>query len=226
MPRRIIIACDGTGQSASRGVNSIPTNVTRLCRALTNSPEAPQIVFYQSGVGTEDLGWGMGTVIQALGSGLEDNVADGYTFLMNNYRPGDKIFIFGFSRGAFTARVLANIIARLGVIWKTYSWAFKDAMDAYQAGKLDSYVTEKVKQVKPTGDHHLRTEELTPWAYDVEVEVVGCWDTVASLGVPWRPVSNAGGVSGEYKNYDGSLFKGGLDLPSICSRADDGFCRY
>jgi len=152
-------------------------------------------------------------VSQALGSGLEDNVADGYTFLMNNYHPGDQIFIFGFSRGAFTARVLANIIARLGIIWKTYSWAFKDALIVYRDGKLDSYVADKVKKIKPTGDRPFSPGE-SPWAYDVEIEVVGCWDTVASLGIPWRPVWNAGGVSGQYKNYDGSLVKGELDLPS------------
>ena len=228
--RHIIIACDGTGQSSSRGDNTVPSNVTRLCRALSSTPQVPHIVFYQSGIGTQDLGWGMGKMVsQALGSGVEDNIADGYTFLMNNYHPGDKIFIFGFSRGAFTARVLANIIARLGVIWKTYSWAFKNAMNAYQIGELDSYVADTVRKVKPSGDRHFRTEELTPWAYDVEIEVVGCWDTVASLGVPWKPMSNAGGTTGEYKYFDGKLVKGENELASLCSfllRFRQCFCRY
>jgi uncharacterized protein (DUF2235 family) len=215
--RLIIIACDGTGQSSSRGKVTVPTNVTRLCRALSSSPDAPQIVFYQSGVGTQDLGWGKSiqTFVQALGAGIEDNIADGYTFLMNNYHPGDKIFIFGFSRGAFAARVLANFIAWLGVIWKTYSWAFKGAMNAYQLGEFDSYI-KGVRKIKPASNGiHVEEHELTPWAYDVEIEVIGCWDTVASLGVPWRALSNPGGVSGGYVNYDGGLVKGEMAFSSF-----------
>jgi uncharacterized protein (DUF2235 family) len=197
--RRIIVACDGTGQSASRGGDSIPTNVTRFCDALSNSGDVQQIVFYQSGVGTQDLGagWGVGKLIQgALGEGLDDNVADGYTFIMNNYQPGDELFIFGFSRGAFTARVLANIVARLGVISKKYFWAFKGAMKAYKDNKLEVYKTNIGKT-----DKH--------WVHKVDIEVVGCWDTVASLGFPSN-LSDPGGVSGEYENFNGGLVKGDI----------------
>lgn len=117
--KRIIVACDGTGHSASRDAWSAATNVNRICHALLNSTTAPvqQIVFYQSGIGTQDLipGTSFDTIYQAaLGVGIEEHVTDAYTFVMNNYLPGDRhypgdeIFIFGFSRGAFTARVLAN----------------------------------------------------------------------------------------------------------------------
>jgi uncharacterized protein (DUF2235 family) len=150
----------------------------------------------------------LGKVIQgALGEGLEDNVADGYTFIMNNYQSDDKLFIFGFSRGAFTARVLANIVARLGVILKSYSWAFKDIMKAYKDDKLDDY---PVKKQKPNETWGPENGDFTPRVYEVEIEVVGCWDTVASLGVPRKPVTNAGGVSGEYEHFDGSLVKGDM----------------
>jgi hypothetical protein len=202
--KRIIIACDGTGQSASRGGNSIPTNVTHFCDALSNSSSTQQIVFYQSGVGTQDLGlgWGVGRTIQgALGEGVEDNVADGYAFLMNNYQIGDKLFFFGFSRGAFTARVLANIVTRLGIISKIYSRAFGDTVEAFKNGTL--------------ADHDNKMKERNPnWVHKVEIEMVGCWDTVASLGIPWNPLANPGGVSGKYKHFDGSLVKGDKNFHS------------
>lgn len=221
--KRIIIAFDGTGQSASRGDWSVSTNVNRLCHALLNSPDLPvqQLVFYVSGVGTQDLGMGgIGTVVQgALGEGVEENVADGYTFIMNNYLPGDELFVFGFSRGAFTARVLANIVARLGVFAKRYSWAFKDALVEYKEGKeafeaylgklRDSMEWDK-KYWKPAKGAYV------PRVYEVKVKVVGCWDTVASLGIPWRPTSNAGGVSGEYQHFDGGLVKGESDRSFLC----------
>jgi uncharacterized protein (DUF2235 family) len=206
--RRIVIACDGTGQSTNRGGGaSIATNVTRFCDALSNSGDVQQIVYYQSGVGTQDLGaWGK-LVQEALGKGLEDNIADGYAFIMNNYQPGDELFIFGFSRGAFTARVLANIIARLGVISKGYFWAFKGAMMAYKDNRLEEF--------------KMWLERGNPsWVHKVDIEVVGCWDTVASLGMPWPPWklwTDPGGVSGEYKNFNGGLVKGDIHFHTFIS---------
>ncbi|KIK54083.1 hypothetical protein GYMLUDRAFT_1024368 [Collybiopsis luxurians FD-317 M1] len=201
--KRIIVACDGTGQSLSRGEYSGSTNVNRLCHALSNSSDTiQQIVFYQSGIGTEDLGWGdVGALYcQALGEGIEENIDDAYTFIMNNYQPGDKIFIFGFSRGAFTARVLANFMARVGVYHKPdYTWGFKRAIKAYKDGTLD-------KDIKIHKYYTPRFGEPVSKVHEVEIEVVGCWDTVASLGVPeW---TNPGGVSGKYRHFSGSLVKG------------------
>lgn len=213
--KRIIIAFDGTGQSASRGDWSISTNVNRLCHALLNSRDlrVQQLVFYVSGVGTQDLGLGgFGTVVQgALGDGVEENVADGYTFIINNYLPGDELFVFGFSRGAFTARVLANIVARLGVFSKAYSWQFKDALAKYKLGKevFEEFLRKLEKDMALDRKRWSKEKGVyVPRIYEAKVKVVGCWDTVASLGIPWRPASNAGGVSGEYKHFDGGLVKG------------------
>ena len=198
--KRIIIACDGTGQSAHHGDYKIPSNVARFCNALSNSSSTKpqQIVFYQSGVGSQDLGLGLGNLFQrATGEGFEDNLADTYAFMMNNYQPGDQLFIFGFSRGAFTARVLANIIARLGVISKKTSWALRDTLKAYKDGP----------QAFEAHNKKMKDEDAN-WVHKVDIEVVGCWDTVASLGIPLNPRSNPGGVFGEYKNFNGSLVKG------------------
>ncbi|KAH9836798.1 uncharacterized protein C8Q71DRAFT_708144 [Rhodofomes roseus] len=216
--KRIIVACDGTNQSASRGDMTVSTNVNRFTHAMLNDSKkagVEQIVFYQSGIGTADLGvtvLNTGKLVQgAIGEGIEHNIADGYNFVMNNYLPGDELFIFGFSRGAFTARVLANLIARLGIFSKPYSWAFKPAFKAYVEGpeKFAEYLEQLAVNVERDQKWWKPEKgEYVPRVYKATIKVVGCWDTVASLGIPWSPLSNAGGTSGDYKYYDGSLVGG------------------
>jgi uncharacterized protein (DUF2235 family) len=153
----------------------------------------------------------------ALGYGLEDNVLDAYTFLMNNYSPGDEIFIFGFSRGAFTARVLANFIARVGVFRKPqYTWELKRAWKAYREGAkgFQTYQTELQGRI----DKWDKDDPAGPRARKVKVKVVGCWDTVASVGVPdytsWLKWSEA------YDYLDGSLVGGKLDFHMLGRNSD------
>ena len=204
--KRIIIACDGTGQSANHGDDKFPTNVSRFCDALSNSSSTGplQIILYQSGVGSQDVGLGVGSLYQgATGDGVEAHLADAYAYIVKNYQPGDQLFIFGFSRGAFTARVLANIVARLGVISKKASWALKDTLEAYKSGP----------QVFEAHNKKMKEKDAN-WVYKVDIEIVGCWDTVASLGIPRRPLTNPGGVYGEFEHFDGSLLKG--NTHSIC----------
>ncbi|KIK54081.1 hypothetical protein GYMLUDRAFT_88233 [Collybiopsis luxurians FD-317 M1] len=186
--KRILVFCDGTGKSSSRDEHSVPTNVQRFHDALLYSPDS--ITFFHTGIGTEDLGL-VGFVKTYPQKLIDEIIADTYSFIMTNYRPGDSIFIFGFSRGAFFARVLANFVARFGVYKKpksTSNFDFRLALKAYKGGTLDRDIEEGRI---PKGDK-------------VEIEVVGCWDTVASLGDLWT----AGGVSGKYEHYSGALVKG------------------
>ena len=114
--KSIAIFCDGTWQNISQ---RFPTNVTRLARAVapkgkdphTGEP-IPQIVFYDDGVG---VGQGVAEnftkfVGGAIGKGLDRKIAEAYEFLCLNFEPGDRIYIFGFSRGAYTARSLAGLL--------------------------------------------------------------------------------------------------------------------
>jgi hypothetical protein len=101
---------------------------------------------------------------------------------MNNYRPGDGLFIIGFSRGAFAARVLSNFIARLGVLTRECK---RDNFSSCQ---------DETAPTLPLGGAQV------PRSYQVEIEVVGCWNTV--------PVKNPGGVSENYEYLDASLVKG------------------
>jgi uncharacterized protein (DUF2235 family) len=227
MPKRIIILCDGTGQSSARGAHSVHTNVTRFGQALRHDGGVQQLIFYQSGIGTQDLDkwsktlssacpecmifWAqtdLSAGIGGLGYGLEDNVADAYLFLTINYKPGDEIFIFGFSRGAFTARVLANFVARVGVLRKAYSWEMKKAFAAYREGShaFEQYLSTLASHVAqfdakdPDGPRTQRTS----------IKVVGCWDTVASVGVPdYTKYIN---WSNHYEYLDGSLVKGEISV--------------
>lgn len=94
-----------------------PSNVTRICRAIRpdGDNDVAQVIYYQAGIGTQESWWdhiyGGGT-----GAGLSENIREAYSFLAMNYTPGDEIFLIGFSRGAFTARSIAGLIAAVGLL--------------------------------------------------------------------------------------------------------------
>jgi len=171
----------------------VTSNVFRFCGALR--VEAEQLISYQV------VRWGSINRLAA-------NVSDGYAFFVNNYRPGDKLFIFGFAGGAFAARVLANFVARFGVLVRGHT-SHKSPVIAYKDGKLDDF---KVSKVKPTENFASQIGHFPPRVYDVQIEVVGCWDTTASLA-----------ASPEFKHFDPSLHKGQVHFPWLSSGSDDGF---
>ena len=118
--KNLIICCDGTWQELSQ---RCPTNVTRLTRALAptatrGGQTIPQVIFYDDGVGV-----GTGVLDKttrilggALGHGLDRKVLEAYEFLVLNYQPGDRIYIFGFSRGAYTARSVAGLLRQVWIL--------------------------------------------------------------------------------------------------------------
>src|SRR6201989_440399 len=120
--RNIVICCDGTGNEISENFS----NVVKLYRCLrkTEKTQPLQLVFYDPGVGTlarpdpwhklkQDFSAFVGL---ATGYCLDDKVLAAYQFLVHNYRDGDQIYLFGFSRGAYTVRVLAGLIHKIGLI--------------------------------------------------------------------------------------------------------------
>ena len=129
--KRIIVACDGTWADGDNGFKrdsyiwpwktggrlAVPTNVTRFCRALLprSSDGVPQIVYYQSGLGSA-ANWYSWLVGGYLGEGISENIREAYAFICNNYEDGDEIFLVGFSRGAFTARSIGGLIASFGLL--------------------------------------------------------------------------------------------------------------
>jgi uncharacterized protein (DUF2235 family) len=115
--KRIVITCDGTWNRPDQTTGELvtPTNVVKLGLSIApTSRGRQQHVFYERGVGTggfvDRIGGG------AVGIGLSRNVLAPYRYLVKTYTPGDEIFVFGFSRGAFTARSLAGLIGNCGIV--------------------------------------------------------------------------------------------------------------
>ena len=168
--KRLIVCLDGTWNTPDEGEN--PTNVVKIMRAIspTGNDDLHQIVFYDKGVGTGgpiDRAWG-----GASGKGVDDNVQDGYRFLVNNYQRNDELYIFGFSRGAFTARALAGFIGKYGMIEKGKMRLLPQLWKLYEERKSSKAATGKLKKV------------LIEAEKDVRIKCVGVWDTVGALGIP------------------------------------------
>ncbi len=171
-PRRFVICFDGTWNTPDKGAR--PTNVVKMVRAVRSHGEdgASQMVFYDKGVGS---GRGMDKYLGGIfGLGLTENVVDGYRFVANNYEPGDEIYIFGFSRGAYTARSLAGLIGLAGLLSPAnLGGDLSKVIAIYREKGIDR--TEKLRRIDALeleGRHAAR------------IRCVGVWDTVGSLGIP------------------------------------------
>ena len=114
--KRLMVCCDGTW---SKPDNKVVTNVEKIARSVQNDPALAsgitQLVYYIAGVGASSYAADR-MLGGAFGFGLSQNVISSYRFLAQNYEPGDEIFIVGFSRGAYTARSLAGMIGRVGLL--------------------------------------------------------------------------------------------------------------
>jgi len=135
MAKTIVLLADGTGNSAAK---LFKTNVWRVYQALDLAdPPAPgeprQIAYYHNGVGTSVFK-PLALLGGVFGVGLKRNVIDMYRFVCRNYEPDDRIFLFGFSRGAFTVRILASLLLREGILrCATENELGRYAPDAYRA---------------------------------------------------------------------------------------------
>ena len=169
MSKNIVVCCDGTGNEY--GSNN--TNVVKLYEAIVR--DADQVAFYDPGVGTfsflgRQLGRRVGrTLGKAFGAGLQQNIEDAYRFLMERYELGDKLFLFGFSRGAFTVRALAGMLNRCGLL---------------QKGSLN-LVPYASKIYNDRARHEMATGFKQTYCHDCRPHLIGVWDTVASMGWFW-----------------------------------------
>jgi uncharacterized protein (DUF2235 family) len=175
--KNIILCADGTWNTPS-GLDPTDhdTNVWKLYCALPDTPT--QMKYYDSGVGTDGGAWDHFTG-GTLGAGLFQNVQDCYSFLANVHDPGDRIFLFGFSRGAYTARSAAGMIAGFGVPTKNLS--NKTTPEIFAAYREQ----DKVKRAA-LKQHLQDAYGMMP----VNIAMVGVWDTVGALGVPGKLFSS------------------------------------
>jgi uncharacterized protein (DUF2235 family) len=134
MSKRIVICSDGTWftpEHRSKGVVT-PSNVYKMACAVKPraGDDKAQIVLYNKGVGTGGI-WDR-FAGGAFGRGLFKNIEDVYFFLVHNYTPGDEIYLFGFSRGAYTVRSTAGLIRKCGLLHKIHADKFGDAYKLYR----------------------------------------------------------------------------------------------
>lgn len=193
MSKNIIVCSDGTGNTAIKGRG---TNVFKLFEAIdlnghrTNPPLVPQVAIYDDGVGTEDFK-PLKVFAGITGWGLSRNVKDLYKELVRVYDPGDRIFLFGFSRGAFTVRTLAGFIGTCGILdvkpLETNA-ALEDAVDRAYREYRQRYRTTLMKLVRgeprPQTIAAFRQRHCLPG--DVPIAFIGVWDTVDAVGMPFH----------------------------------------
>lgn len=210
MTKNICIFSDGTGQAG--GVNPINwTNVYRLFMATREVDTQRQICFYDPGLGSNpDTGetrslfqrardW----LAQATGFGITENIIDCYAALLLSYEPGDRVFLFGFSRGAYTVRSLGGVLGLCGVppgLPKVARWdAFSDRIKEPALRKL---AARAVKDVYMIADREARTRAAEAFRREQGSSpcppfFVGVWDTVRALGLP-----AIGSMPGRHKFHD------------------------
>lgn len=184
--RTLMLFLDGTGNML--GVNQ-DTNVVKLFRAVDKSAAARQIAYYDPGVGSANEFPAVGPIERrlrraaqlvslALGRGVFDNIAEAYRFLVENYRDGDRICIFGFSRGAFTARAVGGMVNMYGLV--------HPAGLAILPSMVRSYFSPKDAANRAgRGREEFARDVATHFSLGRRplIHFVGVWDTVESVGL-------------------------------------------
>jgi uncharacterized protein (DUF2235 family) len=170
--RRLALFLDGTWNTVNDD-----TNVWRL-KALC-SANSDQLVFYSAGVGTQ---LGERAIGGMFGYGLDAEVISAYLWLVENYRDGDKIFLFGFSRGAFTARALSGFISKCGLLKPGAPISLKQLYARYRKGASE----QTIRGLLNANESELSTEDrwLRKYAKAIPIWFQGVWDTVGALGIP------------------------------------------
>lgn len=184
--KRIVICADGTWQCPE---SDTATHVMRLARGIApvDGRGVKQVVFYDWGIGSD----GDRIIGGATGAGIDRNIMDCYRFLVHNYEPGDQLFLFGFSRGAYTVRSLAGLIRNCGLLQRAQAARIPEAYELYR---------QRTPASAPGED---RASEFRK-RYAVEdvtrIHFVGVWDTVGALGIPAPFLGTLG--TGRYLFHD------------------------
>ena len=162
MPKRIIFCADGTWEAPVSG-----TNVYRLYKSFAVTSD--QVAFYDDGVGADAKG--LDRILDgAFGRGILQKIQDGYTKIAHLFEPGDELFLFGFSRGAYTVRSLAGMIANCGLPTGAFS---------------DDCVTRAFAAYRDPANRAAILASLSACGLGpATIRLIGVWDTVGALGIP------------------------------------------
>lgn len=172
MAKNIVICCDGTGNEFGNS-NS---NVVKLFSVLDLHDPCTQVAYYDPGVGTMGAQnaltggakWLTRVLGLALGYGLLDSIGDAYRFLMDTWETGDHLYLFGFSRGAYTVRALASMLHLFGILPRHNQ-------------QLTPYILRSLKRMDDEGEK-LAYSFQQVFSLECNPYFVGVWDTVSSVG--------------------------------------------
>ncbi len=195
-PRQLILCFDGTNNSLTGGVRD--THVVRLLELLEPGKNK-QLTYYDPGVGNAGRAPGVDFWDKtkarfdrlkglALGGGIYDNIAQGYLFLVHNYEPGDDIFLFGFSRGAFTARSVGGMVARFGLLRPEHAGMIDTLLHLYfsdgvqRGSKNEREYRATLNQIRGLCARRDGPNQADPTG--IPIWFSGVWDTVESVGLP------------------------------------------
>ena len=206
--KRLVVCSDGTWMQRNVGY---PSNVQKICEAIKTqaSDGTLQAVKYDAGVGTAG---GIDTWVGgAFGWGIDRNIQELYEFLAEHYESEDEVYLFGYSRGAYTVRSLAGMIYCCGLLPKKNIAKISSAYALYRNRKI----TPNDPEAKT-----FRQQNDSP---QIDITLIGCWDTVGALGIPqiipWLPINDL--VNKKYRFHDTKLnrkIQAGLHAMSIDER--------
>lgn len=177
MPKNIVICCDGTGEE----FGNKNSNVIKLYATLVQDLES-QIAYYHPGLGTMGAPNALSKLAQwwtkilglAFGYGLATNIADAYAYLMENYVDGDRVYLFGFSRGAYTVRALAAMLHMYGLLWPGNEGLVRYIARMFRSQSQETFA--------------LAAKFKTTFSRPCKPHFLGVWDTVSSVGWIYTPV--------------------------------------
>ena len=217
--KRIAIFCDGTWNRADA---KNATNVVKLSQALRFLAEDGtfQQMSYIQGVGTGRGTGGFSRLVDRYGGGvfgwgLTATIEEAYRGLAFSYQPGDEIYIFGFSRGAFTARSLAGLIRSCGIPPRARITKVPHAIKRYRSGKKSTHpnAIESFEFRRDINADIVTSPEEAAWRREngfnegtlLKIAYIGVWDTVEALGVPRHYKRLAKLLNGKYQFHDAAL---------------------
>jgi uncharacterized protein (DUF2235 family) len=179
--KRVAVFLDGTWNTVSDN-----TNVWRLKSLLAprGSDGLEQLAYYSTGVGTafgEHVRGGM------FGYGLNDEIIRAYEWLIDYYNPGDELFIFGFSRGAYTARSLSGFISKCGLLAAGAPLSVGQLYARYRRASAVTTIRGLLDQQRGDGAADLPLEErwILKYSQAIDIDFLGVWDSVGALGLPF-----------------------------------------
>ena len=182
-PRNLVFVCDGTLSTIQRGQESNAGLLYRLLAEVGQS--ARQRFEYDRGV--QGVGWRR-WLNAASGEGVNLSIMRGYGFLASQYRPGDRIFLFGFSRGAYAVRSLAGMIEGIGLLQQSFA--------------TERHIRLAFRFYERASRSNARREFTRRRCHaEVQIEMLGVWDTVKALGLPYPLLNRLAPMATEFHDH-------------------------